>query len=58
MDLIMIRELKFHAESQILDIIDDFMNETSLDVDDVEYEPVLNANGQVVSFRIRLVAEV
>lgn len=58
MDLIMIRELKFHAESQILDIIDDFMNETSLDVDDVEYEPVLNANGQVVSFRVRLVAEV
>jgi hypothetical protein len=54
----MIRELKFHAESQILDIIDDFMNETRLDVDDVEYEPVLNANGQVVSFRIRLVAEV
>lgn len=58
MDLVMIRELKHHAESQILDIIDDFMNETSLDVDDVEYEPVLNANGQVVSFRVRLVAEV
>lgn len=58
MDLIMIRELKFHAESQILDIVDDFMNGTSLDVDDVEYEPVLNANGQVVSFRVRLVAEV
>ena len=58
MDLVMIRELKHHAESQILDIIDDFMNETTLDVDDVEYEPVLNANGQVVSFRVRLVAEV
>lgn len=58
MDLVLIRELKFHAESQILDIIDDFMNETSLDVDDVEYEPVLNANGQVVSFRVRLVSEI
>lgn len=58
MDLVLIRELKHHAESQILDIIDDFMNETTLDVDDVEYEPVLNANGQVVSFRVRLVAEV
>lgn len=57
-DLLMIRELKYHAECQILNSIDDFMNETGVDVDEVEYEPVLNANGAVVSFRVRLVAEV
>lgn len=54
----MIRELKLDAERQILNIISDFMNETKLDVDDVEYEPVYNGIGEVVSFKVRIVSEI
>lgn len=54
----MIRELKFHAERQIQQVIVDFMNETGLDVQDMEYDAMYNPVGEVVSYHVRLVVEV
>ena len=58
MDLVMIQELKLHAEQQIQRVIADFMNETGLDVQEMLYDTVTNPCGEVVSYHVRLVVEV
>lgn len=57
-DLVMIRELKSDAETQITRILNDYMNETGLDVDELVYDVIRNPLGQVVSYHIRIVSEV
>ncbi len=54
----MIRELKLDAEQQIQRVIADFINETGLDVQDMEYNTVFNPDGDLVSYLIRLIVEV
>ena len=58
MDLVMIRELKLDAERQIQQVIADFMDETGLDVQDMEYDAMYNPVGEVVSYHVRLIVEV
>ena len=58
MDLVMVRELKLDAERQIQRVIGDFMNETSLDVQEMLYDTVVNPCGEVVSYHVRLIVEV